>query len=226
MHGDIQTIQPGGSGRRPAGRRGAAGFTLVELLVVITIISLLVGILVPAVQTAIKQAEDARVRTRVVELAVGCDAYYMEYNYCPGQAYPEQLTGDGGAFTGSQWLAKALFTDDAATVKFPHPKWAPMKSEDLQTLGDPPKQDSIGDRTSKPMAILYYPARLGTSGVSQYKIGDNSAYTGSTSQSTLEGYVKNTSVGGQPRNEGQFVIFAPGIDREYFTGDDPRFPAW
>ncbi len=61
------------------------GFTLVELLVVITIIALLAGLLLPAVLNAIKKAEMTKAKGEVSALANAVDAYYHEYSKYPGQ---------------------------------------------------------------------------------------------------------------------------------------------
>ena len=51
----------------PAGRRGA-GFTLVELLVVITIIIILMGLLTPVVINALTRAKEARILAEIAML--------------------------------------------------------------------------------------------------------------------------------------------------------------
>lgn len=51
------------------------GFTLVELLVVVTIIALLVGMLTPAVQNALKQAQKAACKNHIKQIAEACSLY-------------------------------------------------------------------------------------------------------------------------------------------------------
>ena len=169
--------------------RPGAGFTLIELLVVIAVISLLVGILVPVVAMAVRKAENARAQARVTELGTACYMYYNQdgnEQYYPGQQYPQHLAGTDPDrhmvyLTGSQCLAFAFFWDEGL-VDFGSSKYASLESREEDLPDFPVEQGytgprfGISDRISRPMAILYFPARPGVAGPDQYKYDDNAAY--------------------------------------------------
>ncbi len=62
------------------------GFTLVELLVVITIIALLAGLLLPVIIGAIKKAEITKAKNEVMAIATAVEQYQVEYGRYPGQS--------------------------------------------------------------------------------------------------------------------------------------------
>ena len=207
--------------------RRPAGFTLVELLVVISIIGLLVTILVPVVNTARDQAELTRSTGWVQTLGAGCDLYWQdENNYYPGQQYPDELAGNGGVYTGSQYLVMAL-----------QPKgYAPFENSDIiepkRTALDGTTQiGAVSDRARSPEPVLYYPSRKGVTGLDQYKYGDNSAHTPSENEGAFTAFITdNRWETGQnsdtPYNPGAFLIIARGLDEAYFTEDSPTYPNW
>lgn len=61
----------------------AKGFTLIELLIVIAIIGILMGLLFPAVGSAILAARRAQARNDAVQIATACRAYETEYGAGP-----------------------------------------------------------------------------------------------------------------------------------------------
>lgn len=63
-------------------RRGT-GFTLVELLVVISIIALLAAILLPAINAVFRKAEKAQAQSEVKSLESAVKAYLNEYSKFP-----------------------------------------------------------------------------------------------------------------------------------------------
>jgi len=168
------------------------GFTLVELLVVIAVISLLVGIIVPVVGTALDAAEVARSSAWIKDLSVGCTNYKIENRFYPGQEDFAQLKGSGGDYTGSQLLAVKLFGGSYADLSNPS-KAPPMAGEGISVKAKDIDKFSSGgswgprysgvigsvlDRFSEPAAVLYYPCRYIDSNVASdlYKYADNSTY--------------------------------------------------
>ncbi|HAU36429.1 MAG TPA: hypothetical protein DCX07_01765 [Phycisphaerales bacterium] len=208
----------------------ATGFTLIELLTVILIISLLVGILVPTVRAVIQAASAANTNATIQSLSGGIQQYYTENNNVyPGQNVPSTFV------YGSHWLMRAMFTRKGATsvnysaapaADFPLDAYVPIKAGLIRdNTGTNYSSAFLGDGYPSPMAICYYPARLGVSGLGQFVEGDNSTHTTGNTGGTFSDFIKDTRLdtgGNTPYRSGQYLLIAPGSDRKYFTRDDVK----
>lgn len=98
-------------------RRSLRGFTLVELLVVISIIVVLAALSFGAAQVAIKRANALKTRTSAMAIASAVEQYYQEYSKLPtiGGATDEVRTeGEAGVDLLLVLLGKE---DDTGTMQ-------------------------------------------------------------------------------------------------------------
>ena len=95
-------------------RRNQAGFTLVELMIVVAILGILAAIAIPTVTLYIRRTKTAEARTHIAKLFDSTSAYFQMEHVDRGEV--EQL-GEGAAMT------------NAATHRCPHPSGSPTGGE-------------------------------------------------------------------------------------------------
>jgi prepilin-type N-terminal cleavage/methylation domain-containing protein len=100
-----------------AGKCG--GLTLMELLIVLAIISMLVGLLLPAFSAVRKAAREAKQKAQLTGIELAISAFKEVYGDYPPSAWPGPPSPDN--YCGSQKLAEALLGWDLLGF---HPKSA------------------------------------------------------------------------------------------------------
>ncbi len=92
--------------------RSKHGFTLVELLVVITIIGILIALLLPAVQSARESARMVQCKNNLRQLALGCLMHEQVQGHFPANGFNYRWAGDPnrgfGADQPGGWLYNIL----------------------------------------------------------------------------------------------------------------------
>jgi prepilin-type N-terminal cleavage/methylation domain-containing protein len=130
---------------RAAGR----GFTLVELLVVVTIIGLLVALLLPAIQSAREAGRAAVCENNVKQLALACQSHQAALGYFPSGGWGFQCLGVPGRPPGPTQPGGWIFNV--------------LPFMDQQTLYDgggiANVQQAMQAIVATPLAILYCPTR-------------------------------------------------------------------
>jgi prepilin-type N-terminal cleavage/methylation domain-containing protein len=106
-------------------RLATRGFTLVELLTVISIIALLISILLPSLAKARAQAKKVKVQTQIDAISKGLEMFRNEHHdqYPDSMPRVDPVTGvsvsgvaDGAILNGAHWLARAMVGYDLQGV--------------------------------------------------------------------------------------------------------------
>jgi prepilin-type N-terminal cleavage/methylation domain-containing protein/prepilin-type processing-associated H-X9-DG protein len=142
-------------GNNVVGNRKSGGFTLVELLVVITIIAILIALLLPAVQAAREAARRAQCTNNLKQLALGCMNHENATGQFPTDGWGWGWTGD--ADRGTDWRQPGGWLYNI----LPH-----IEQQTLHDLGlgagvwsSAAKKLAHGQRMAAPLSVFHCPTR-------------------------------------------------------------------
>lgn len=106
--------------RTPRARLAAhlmRGFTLIELLIVVAIISILIALLLPAVQQATEAARRTQCKNNLAQLGVAMHNYHSNFQMLPpGCVNPTGPISNAGDGYHMSWIAQILPTLDAQAM--------------------------------------------------------------------------------------------------------------
>ncbi|MCX5646778.1 MAG: type II secretion system protein [Phycisphaerae bacterium] len=117
-----------------------SGLTMIEILVVISIIAILAGLLLPAVHTVQKMAKETKQKAQFTSIELGLAAFKNDYGDYPPSSFNDPMVGGRGDYCGAQKLAEALLGWDLLGFH-PNSAW---------------RADGLGlDAQGKPVATTY-----------------------------------------------------------------------
>jgi prepilin-type N-terminal cleavage/methylation domain-containing protein len=218
---------------QPAGR----GFTLLELLIVLGILSVLLGLLYPTISKAQEIIRRNRTRDRIREISLALEAFKKDFGqYPPSKDAPLSTRSGAGNLmyyllgpAGTGWGVEAgggmPFPGQRPQRSYP-PYLTPDESllvyRNQQIAGIVDAFDPAGDILGKLRGrILYFRARPG-----QTKLFDATENELDASR-VIEGFKDQThfelsvsaapAAAGQPRTfiQKDYILVSPGFDRRY-----------
>ena len=139
-----------------AGDRKSPGFTLVELLVVITIIAILIALLLPAVQAAREAARKAHCANNIKQLSLGMHDHEQCHGFFPSGGWSWEWSGDPDRATGRDQPGNWIY----AILPY-------IEQQDLYDLGrdgqpnvlTPTQLDGAAIRAQQPLSVFNCPTR-------------------------------------------------------------------
>jgi prepilin-type N-terminal cleavage/methylation domain-containing protein/prepilin-type processing-associated H-X9-DG protein len=160
------------------------GFTLVELLVVVTIIAILIALLLPAVQVAREAARRAHCTNNLKQLALGCMNHESANGFFPTGGWGWAWVGD--ADRGTDWRQPGGWIYNT----LPYIDQQPLHDMGKGMTGTT-KNDAHAQRQLIPLSNIACPTRR-RPGVWPYIVGYPQANASATSSRIRSDYAANT----------------------------------
>ena len=159
-------------------RSSSRAFTLVELLVVITIIGILVALLMPAVQSAREAARQGQCKNNLRQIGLACTQHVAKQGHFPSSGWGYLWTGDPDMGFGSHqpggWIYNILPYLEQGVV---HDIGAGMPYSQ--------KNKALAQQESAVIAGLICPSRRKAIGYPAVEAGYNGARAGYLQQDRL-----------------------------------------
>ncbi len=116
-------------------RRGKAGFTLIEILLVVVIIGILVGIALPRLSGQTRKAEITRTRAEIENIGTSLDLFELDMGEFP-KSIQELVTSPGSDRWNGPYLKKGMPSDPwKRAYVYVCPGQHNPKTYDLMSLG-------------------------------------------------------------------------------------------
>jgi len=132
------------------------GFTLVELLVVITIIAILIALLLPAVQAAREAARQTQCKNNLKQIALACLNVENAHGIFPSSGWSSVWTGDPlrgyGKLQPGGWIYQILPYVEGENV------WSLPDDGDPENI-TPLQKAGAGIMSQSPLAVMNCPTR-------------------------------------------------------------------